>query len=201
MDMVAATNNPNKLNEFRRFLEKAGHKVLSMADVGLELEIPEDGETFMENALTKAQAVCQATGMPALADDSGLCVDVLDGAPGVHSARFAGVHGDDEANNKHLMFLLERYPYAKRGAKFVSALALALPGGAVLEAEGETRGSIGIVPSGTGGFGYDPLFFVDNHSYADMTDEEKDQVSHRARAMEILLEKLPDFLAQNGGAI
>ena len=198
MEFVAATNNRHKLDELGRMLEKAGHTVVSLADEGVETEPNETGATFAENALIKARAALKATGKPALADDSGLEVEALSGAPGVESARFAGRHGDDEANNKKLMRLLERTPYAKRGARFVSALALVTPDGGELVAEGSVEGSIGLVPSGENGFGYDPLFYVNNRSFADMSDEEKDEVSHRGAAMREFLAKLPAFLKQHG---
>ena len=200
MEIVAATNNKAKLDELRTFLESAGHTVRSMAEAGVNLVPEEDGETFAENAAIKATTVCRGCGMPTLGDDSGLCVDVLDGAPGVRSARFAGENADSAANNKKLMKLLERYPYARRGAHFVCSLALALPGGNVLEAEGSCDGLIGMAASGTGGFGYDSLFYQNNVSFADMPQEEKDRVSHRAQAMKKLLEQLPEFLALNGVA-
>lgn len=199
MDIVAATNNRGKLEELRRLFEGSGHRILSMADAGVAVNVKEDGETFAQNAALKAKAVCAAAGAMALGDDSGLCVDALDGAPGIHSARFAGVHGDDEANNIRLMRLLERFPYAKRGAHFVCALALAAPDGAMLEAEGTCDGMIGLLPSkGKNGFGYDPLFYYNNVSYADMEDTEKDAVSHRGNAVRALLEQLPAFAAQHG---
>lgn len=199
MEFVAATNNRKKLEELDRILSAAGHKVLSLADIGLSAEAPENGETFAENALQKAEAVCKASGRPTIADDSGLCVDALDGAPGIYSARFAGSHGDDEANNAKLLSLLERKPYAQRKARFVCAVALMMPDGGVLAAEGECEGQIGFAPSGNGGFGYDPLFYINNKSFAELDGEEKDAVSHRAVALRHLLEQLPEFLAQHGG--
>lgn len=195
MEFVAATNNNKKLHEMRRILEKAGHTVKSLSEVGVNVEPPETGKTFEDNAIIKATMICKAVGKPTLADDSGLCVDALGGEPGVNSARFSGRHGDDAANNKKLLFLLERFSYAQRTAQFVCALALAMPDGALLTVEGRCEGRIGFAESGGGGFGYDPLFYIGSKSFAEMTDDEKDAVSHRAVALERLLEELPAFLA------
>lgn len=197
MEFVAATNNRHKLEELARLLAGSGHSVVSMGSAGVQVNPAENGDTFEANAIIKAKAVAAAAGRPALADDSGLEVDALAGAPGVRSARFAGEEATDEENNKKLLHLLERTPYAKRTARFVSVLALAAPGGQVLLGEGRCEGLVGLAPSGEGGFGYDPLFYVNNRSFADMTGEEKDAVSHRARAVKDFLAKLPDFLAQN----
>ncbi|MDL2327737.1 RdgB/HAM1 family non-canonical purine NTP pyrophosphatase [Ruminococcaceae bacterium OttesenSCG-928-A11] len=200
MEFVAATNNRHKLDELTRLLTPAGHTVVSMASVGVEVTPNETGETFAENARIKAEAVCRRAGVPALADDSGLRVEALGGDPGVRSARFAGFDASDEENCKKLMHLLERYPYAKRGASFHCALALAMPDGRVLTTEGECAGRIGLVASGSSGFGYDPLFYVGNVSFADMEDAEKDAVSHRAMAVKNLLAELPGFLGAKGAA-
>lgn len=194
MKLVAATNNRGKLAEIRRIMGAAGYQVLSMQEAGVELEIAETGETYAANAIIKARAVCQATGMPSLGDDSGLEVDALDGAPGVYSARFAGKNGDSEANNKHLLYLLERTPYVNRTARFVCVVALALPDDALLQADGSCEGMIGFGKSGENGFGYDPLFFVNGYSFADMNDEEKDKISHRGKALQSLVKKLPGFI-------
>ena len=198
MDIVAATNNRGKLDELRRLFEGSGHRILSMAEAGVAVNVNENGETFAQNAALKAKAVCAAAGAVALGDDSGLCIDALDGAPGIHSARFSGGHGDDEANNKKVMHLLERTPYAKRGAHFVCALVLAAPDGALLEAEGVCDGMIGLVAaSGKNGFGYDPLFYYNNTSFADMDEAAKDAVSHRGNAVRALREQLDAFAAQH----
>ena len=191
MEFVIATNNQNKLEEFKRILEPSGHTVLSLADVGVDIEVEETGKTFAENAFLKAKAVCDACGRPTIGDDSGLEVDALDGAPGIYSARFAGEHGDTEANNKKLLALLERFPYAARTARFVCVVAFVMPDGSGMEVEGLCEGRIGFKASqGKNGFGYDPLFFVGNQSFADMAPEEKDKVSHRAMALRRLLQEL-----------
>lgn len=195
MEFVAATNNQNKLRELASLLEGSGHTVVSLAEAGLSIQPAETGETFAENALIKARAAAKAAGKPALADDSGLEVDALGGDPGVHSARFAGNEATDEENNQKLMRLLERFPYAKRGAHFKSAVVLVTPEGRELVAEGGCDGMIGFAASGENGFGYDPLFYVNGKSFADMTDEEKNAISHRAAAVKAFLRMLPDFLA------
>lgn len=196
MEIVIATNNVNKLTEVRDILEGSGHKLYSLDDVGAQLTLEENGKTFIDNALIKAKEACARSGLAALGDDSGLCVDALGGAPGVHSARFAGIHGDDKANNAKLMQLLERTPYAKRTARFVCALALVLPNGQALKVQGACEGMIGLVAGGECGFGYDPLFFVNGVSFAQMTPQEKNAVSHRSVALRKFKAKLPDFLAK-----
>ncbi len=197
MEFVAATNNANKLNELTRMLAKYGHSVVSMASVGIPGLSPEVGKTFMENARAKAKEVYKLCEMPCIADDSGLEVDVLDGAPGVMSARFAGRHGDDEGNNKHLMKLLDRTPYAKRGAHFTCALVVILKDGSLFEAQGQCEGQIGFTQSGENGFGYDSLFYTNNASFADMTDAQKDEISHRAKALKSVMAMLPADLPKD----
>lgn len=201
MKVVAATNNGAKLKEMRRIMGAEGYEILSMAEAGVKMDIEETGETFAENAAIKARAVCGASGLPSLGDDSGLEVDALDGAPGILSARFAGNHGDDEANNKRLLYLLERTPYIKRTSRFICAVALAMPDGALMQAEGSCEGMIGFDKSGSNGFGYDPLFYVNGYSFADLEDEEKDKISHRGRALKELVERLPGFIEAHSDGI
>lgn len=196
MEFIAATNNAHKLAEMQRILEGAGHTLQSLAGAGLAINPEETGQTFAENALIKARAVCQVAGKPAIADDSGLCVDALDGAPGVYSARYAG-GGGDAANNQKLLRNLQSVPAPLRTARFVSAVALVLPGGAALQTTGRCEGEIGFEQSGTNGFGYDPLFYVNGRSFAQMTDAEKDAISHRAVALAQFERQLPAFLAAN----
>lgn len=187
--LVLASNNGHKLQELRMMLGDRFH-VISMREAGFEGEIDENGDTFMQNAVIKAEAVRDATGYAALADDSGLMVDALDGAPGVRSARFAGQHGDDKANNDLLMEKLKDVP-APRTARFVSAIALASPFTLTRVFEGVCPGTITFAPRGEGGFGYDPYFeYETGKTFAEMSAEEKAQVSHRARAMGKLLEAL-----------
>ena len=183
--LVAATGNAHKLKELKAFFG-AFFDVVSMREAGFQQEIEENGTTFRENAVLKAEAVSRATGQWALADDSGLSVDALDGAPGVYSARYAGMHGNDDANNA---LLLERLKgQENRRARFVSAIALAAPGRETAVAEGECQGVILSSPRGNDGFGYDPLFLYETgKTFAQMSAEEKNAVSHRARAAEKML--------------
>ena len=146
MIVCAATNNAGKLRELRRLLEKAGHTVKSLRELGIDLDPEETGATFAENARIKAEAFCKASGLPTVADDSGLCVDALGGAPGVYSARYCGRHGDDEANNDKLLDAMKDVPAGQRGARFVSAVCLMLPGGASLTCMGECPGRVAFAP-------------------------------------------------------
>ncbi len=194
MKIVAATNNAGKLDEIRRILSPMGHEVVSAREVGVLDEAVEDGDTFSANALKKAVHVCGACKLPTLADDSGLEVDALGGAPGVHSARYAGEGHDDKANLAKLLQVMESVPYARRGAKFVSVIAFVMPDGSAFETRGETEGVIGFVPVGGNGFGYDPVFEVDGVSFASMTDEQKDALSHRGKALRAFAAQLDGFL-------
>lgn len=199
MEFVAATGNAGKLKELRRILEQMGHTVVSQREAGILLEPEETGKTFTENAQIKAKAICKACGKPTVADDSGLCVDALDGAPGVYSARYCGRHGDDEANNDKLLAEMKSHPkQALRTAAFVSVVCVCMPDGRLLTAEGRCPGWVGYERRGDNGFGYDPLFCVpayQNRSYAELTDAEKDAVSHRGAALRKLEKELPGFLA------
>ena len=185
--LVLASNNDHKLNELREMIGDS-MRVLSMREAGFEDDIDENGRTFEENALIKARAVVKATGLAALADDSGLSVDALSGEPGVLSARYAGVHGDDAANNKKLIEKMRGIskPWT---ARFVCAVALVLPGGKEWVVRGECPGLIIEEARGTGGFGYDPHFLYEElgQTFAEIAQEDKNRVSHRARAMEKIL--------------
>lgn len=195
--VVAATGNPHKLAEMRSILEKFGMELITKEEAGVgNLEVEENGATFEENSEIKARAIMEATGLPSIADDSGLSVDALDGAPGVYSARFAGEHASDEENNDKLLQRMENIPDAERGAKFVSVVTLCRPDGTVISARGECHGRIGRVPEGDGGFGYDPLFLPADCdcTYAQITAEEKNQISHRAAA----LRRLEQLLQEKG---
>lgn len=211
LKICAATGNAGKLKELRRILEAQGHEVVSQKELGITLEPEETGATFAENARIKAETICRASGLPTIADDSGLCVDALDGAPGVYSARYCGRHGDDEANNDKLLLTMQDVPEGRRAARFVSAVCFMLPSGRSLTCMGECPGRVafGRIP-GSYGFGYDPLFVPDEcgvpgggkrpntegRSYAQLAPEEKDAVSHRGRALEKLEAELPDFLSK-----
>lgn len=190
--LVIASNNPHKIRELKAMLGDR-YMLLSMAEAGFMEDVQETGETFAQNAIIKAEAVSSATGYPALADDSGLEVDALDGAPGVRSARYAGVHGDDSANNDLLIQNMKHVVKENRTAQFVSVLALARPNGKTDVFEGVCPGVITFLPRGTDGFGYDPYFeYASGKTFAEMSREEKSAVSHRARAMQ----KLQAFLAE-----
>lgn len=189
MKIAIATNNPNKLREIRAILGGFFDEALSLSDLGIDIDIEETGTTLTENALIKARTIRDLTGLPALADDSGLMVDALDGAPGVYSARYAGEEHDDKKNNALLLKNLEGKP---RDAKFCSVIALCYPDGRELTAEGSVEGVILEEERGTGGFGYDPLFFSPElgKTFAEATPEQKNSVSHRSRALRAMLELL-----------
>ena len=203
VQLLLATNNPKKVAELRPMLAPLGLDVLIPADVGGLDEVEEDGSSFAENAELKAVSAARATGHWSLADDSGLAVEFLDGAPGVHSARFAGEHGDDAANNRRLLRELEGVPTRERRARFVCALALADPSGVLSCAiEGTAAGRILEAPRGSGDFGYDPIFLFTEEGYeatgrgfAELSPAEKAEVSHRGRALRALLERLPAIIS------
>lgn len=193
--VLVASRNAKKLNELRRILDEAGVaglEIVGLDDVPAYDEAPETGATFEENALAKARDGAAATGLPCVADDSGLEVDALNGMPGVLSARWSGRHGDDTANNALLLAQLGDVPDERRGARFVSTCALVVPGGEEIVVRGEWPGSIGREPVGDGGFGYDPLFIPEGGTTtaAQLTPAEKDAVSHRGRALKQLLPAL-----------
>lgn len=189
--VVLATRNPGKIGELRRILAEAGVPVeLVGLDAFPEIgEVAETGRTFAENALLKAHAVASGSGLPAIADDSGLCVDALNGMPGIFSARWAGSHGDDKANLDLLLAQLSDVPDGRRQAHFACSAALALPSGEEHVVDGAVYGSLIREPRGTGGFGYDPIFVPDGESRttAEMSPEEKDAISHRGRAFRALV--------------
>ena len=184
--VVLATRNAGKIKELNALLEGLGVKVVGLADFPAIGEIPETGDTFLENARIKAQAVCQATGHLSLADDSGLCVDALSGAPGVRSARYAGEDATDAANNAKLLTALAHVPEVDRTCRFVSVVVAAAPDGRELTAEGTWEGRVTTASAGVGGFGYDPLFFDPT---AGKTAAEKNARSHRGKALAGLIEK------------
>ena len=187
MKLILASNNAHKLEEIRAILGGEFEEILSLREAGIVHETVEDGQTFLENAEKKAREIAELTGCCALADDSGLCVDALDGAPGIYSARFAGVHGDDAANNRLLLEKLEGVE--NRAAHFTCAMALVRPDGSVLRAEGYFYGQIAHEEAGVNGFGYDPLFYLPERgcTSAQLSPEEKNAISHRANALHKLL--------------
>ncbi|GAA4684246.1 RdgB/HAM1 family non-canonical purine NTP pyrophosphatase [Pseudonocardia yuanmonensis] len=192
MKVLLATRNAGKLVELRRLAEGSGVEVLGLADVPEFPEAPETGATFAENALAKARDAAVATGLPSVADDSGLAVDALNGMPGVLSARWAGRHGDDLANLNLLLGQMGDVPDERRGAAFVCAAALVVPSGAEEVVHGEWRGRIVRAPRGSNGFGYDPIFVPEGEerTSAELSPEEKDAASHRGRAFRALLPHL-----------
>lgn len=209
--IVVATGNMHKLTEIEAILsqELPGVRFVALGQLGEFPDPEETGETFLENALIKAEAAVAETGLTAIADDSGLVVDALDGAPGVYSARYAGVHGDDAANNAKLLANMAEVPEAARTARFMSVVALVDASGFVLSGTGACEGVIGYEGRGSYGFGYDPLFLpadTPGKTMAELTPEEKNAISHRFHALEDLAGKLeggaalPSFAAANGTA-
>ena len=193
MRLVVASGNKGKLREIAELLKD--YDVVSMQAAGFAGDVEETGETFEENALIKARAVGRALDLPALADDSGLCVEALGGAPGVYSARFCGRHGDDKANNALLLEKLRGVPEQRRGAYFESCVAVCFPDGREITASGRTYGSILEEEVGEGGFGYDPLFESAElgKSFGLASAEEKNAVSHRGKALRALAQKLKEL--------
>lgn len=181
--IVIASNNAGKLREIRDILQPLGFTVVSQREAGISIEVEENGETFAENAALKARAVYEALHCPVIADDSGLLVDALDGAPGVHSHRFAGEGATDADRNAKLLELLDGVPAEKRTARFECVLCYVDAAGETRFFSGTCEGRIGTAPAGENGFGYDPLFCVGDRTMAQMTEEEKNQVSHRANAL------------------
>lgn len=195
MDFILATNNMKKLAEMQRILSPLGINVVTAKMLGKQLEdVEEDGITFEDNAKLKARAACKEMNMPAIADDSGLCVDYLDGAPGIFSARFAGEHGNDEKNNDLLLEKLDGVPLEKRTAHYVCAICCTFPDGREIVVRGECNGVIGFERDGHEGFGYDPLFLVDGKAFGRYTAEEKDKISHRGNALRLLTKELEKII-------
>ncbi|WP_295239028.1 XTP/dITP diphosphatase [Veillonella sp.] len=192
MKIVVATHNKGKLREFKAALEPLGIEAVSIADVVTVPEPEETGTTFLENARIKAQYYMKASQLPCLADDSGLAVDALDGAPGVYSARYAGEACDDEANNAKLIQALQAVPFEKRTARYVCELVLAYPDGREVTATGYCEGLIQDTSEGEGGFGYDPYFYVPQfqQTMAQISLTQKNAISHRGLALQSLLSKL-----------
>lgn len=202
MKIVIATGNRHKVEELGRLLAPKGsgeYTFISMKDAGFCGNIVEDADTFEGNALIKAKTVCEATGLVAVADDSGLCVDALDGAPGIFSARFAGEPCDDAKNNKKLLDELKNVPFEKRTARFCCVLAAAFPDGRTVTAHGDCHGVIAFERKGGGDFGYDPIFYYPpfDKTFAEMTAEEKNSVSHRGKAALNFKKVFLDALKQN----
>ena len=207
MDFILATNNMKKLAEMQRILSPLGINVVTAKMLGITLpEVVEDGDTFEANAKIKAESACKITGLPAIADDSGLCVDYLDGAPGIYSARFANIevhngvnvdnekNADDEEKNNLLLKKLEGVEEAKRTAYYVCAICCIFPDGKEITVRGECHGTIGFERDGNAGFGYDPLFIINGKSFGKYEGEEKDKISHRGNALRKLTKELENIL-------
>ena len=194
MKYVLATHNPGKLKEMGAILARFGVETVSPKDLGLTVDVEETGATFAENAMLKAKAICAAAQLPAIADDSGLCVDALNGGPGVYSARYGGEGLDDRG--RYMLLLNNMRGQTTRAAHFACAIACAFPNGDTLTAEGRCDGTIAFAPMGEGGFGYDPVFFVPEKAktFGQLTAEEKSAISHRGRALESFVGKLETYL-------
>ena len=195
MKVVLASKNPHKLVEIRKITEKFGMELVLESELGVDIEVEETGTTFEENSLLKAEAVMKATGLPALADDSGICVDALGGEPGIYSARYGfDPTLDDFGRLRLLLKNTEAVPDGKRQAQFVCVISFVTPEGKVIQARGEVHGELLRAPAGAGGFGYDPIFYYPpfGKSLAEVSPEEKNSVSHRANAPKVLYEKLKE---------
>ena len=193
MKVVLASKNPHKLVEISRITEKFGFELILQSELGVDIDVEETGTTFEENSFIKAQAAMEATGLPALADDSGIAVDALNGEPGIYSARY----GFDESLDDHgrMMLLLkntENVPDGSRQAQFVCVITMVTPDGQVIQARGEAHGQLLREPVGTNGFGYDPIFYYPplGKGFAELPPEVKNQVSHRGQALKLLNQKL-----------
>ena len=193
--IVFATGNAGKMREIREILGDLGCEILSMKEAGATPEIEENGKSFAENAEIKARAVWNCTGGIVLADDSGLVVDYIGGEPGILSARYLGEDTSYEIKNQAILDRLAGVPKEKRTARFVCAIAAAMPDGEVLVTRETIEGYIGEKPAGNGGFGYDPIFYVDEYgcSTAELTEEQKNEVSHRGKALRAMKEKLNQY--------
>lgn len=203
MKLVLATRNAGKIKEFRRILDDLGSKsidLLGLKEFPALEDVEETGSSFRENALLKAIATARETGFPAIADDSGLCVDALGGAPGIYSARWSGEHGDDKANLEKVLSQMEGVPTEKRNAHFVCVAAVAMPDGRTADEEGILKGRILTSPIGVNGFGYDPIFLPEGSdiSLAQYDAEAKDAISHRGQSLRALAPKIAIMLATLG---
>lgn len=190
MKLILASHNLKKVREMREILSSLSVEVLSQAEAGVSVEVEETGATFAENALLKAKAVMRATGLPAVADDSGLAVDALNGGPGIYSARYGG-EGLDDAGRCRLL-LENMRGQTRRNCRFICAVACCFPGGDLITAEGVCEGMVAFAPQGEGGFGYDPLFFLPalRKTMAQLSPEEKHAISHRGQALRLFTDKL-----------
>ena len=193
---VLATHNPGKLKEMSSILSRFGVEVVSPKELGITVDVEETGTTFAENAMLKAKTICAAAGLPAIADDSGLCVDALNGGPGVYSARYGGEGLDDKG--RYTLLLNSLRGQTTRAAHFTCSIACAFPNGDTLTAEGQVQGTIAFAPMGEGGFGYDPVFFYPPlaKTFGQLTAEEKSAISHRGKALKDFSAKLATYLGK-----
>lgn len=195
MKVVLASKNMHKLEEISQITEKFGMELVLESDLGVDIDVEETGSTFEENSFLKAEAVMKATGFPALADDSGIAVDALNGEPGIYSARYGFDESlDDWGRLQLLLKNMEQVPDERRQAKFVCVITLVTPQKEIIQARGEVHGMLLRAPAGQGGFGYDPIFYYPplGKSLAELTPEEKNQVSHRANALKVFYQKLKE---------
>lgn len=195
--LIIASNNSHKINEIKAILSEFNIEILSLKEAGIDIDVEETGTTFMENAYIKASKIYKLkSDCMILADDSGLTVDVLGGAPGVYSARFAGEHGNDRKNNEKLLKMLEGVSKEKRTGKFICAMVLITEDNKIIKVQGEVDGYIQEELSGAGGFGYDPLFYVPgyNMTFAEMSEDQKNVISHRAKALSKLRNEISSVI-------
>lgn len=192
MRIIAATQNAHKLEEIYAIIKDFDMELVSQKEAGFDVDVEENGTTCEENSFIKASAICRLTGEPAIADDTGLFVDALGGEPGVNSARYSGVHGDDKASIKKILKGLENVPYEKRTACFVTVITLVYPDGRKIVARGECHGHISEEERGTNGFGYDSVFIPEGYdkTFGELPHEFKNSISHRAKALERLSQLL-----------
>ena len=196
MKLVLASQNKGKLKEMQKILGDLGVEVVLQSELGIEVDVEETGTTFAENSMLKAKAVMEASGLPAIADDSGLCVDWLNGAPGVYSARYGGLDSDEA---RYRLLLENLRGSTNRAAHFHTDIVCCFPNGDVLQAEGDCHGTIAYAPAGDGGFGYDPIFFVPQlrKTFSQLTADEKNEISHRGTALRAFAVKLKEYMKEN----
>lgn len=193
--LIVASNNQGKIKEIKKILSQFDLEIVSLKDEGIDIDVVEDGTTFMENSYKKAKTIYDLTGEMVIADDSGLCVEALNGAPGIYSARFCGEHGNDKKNNEKLLKLLEgKNKKEERKAKFVCSIVLIINSEKVIKVKGEVQGYIIDEEKGKSGFGYDPLFYVSElkKTFGEASEGEKNSISHRGRALKELKDKLKE---------